>query len=151
LRVEPRPLRSDARLQGVTARDLDNSAKRVSRGRTAFLRARTASPVGNADEDMRCVFSRGVPVDNSARARESAEVRAGREACVARGPFTTYVLGLTHTRRGETSKDIGDAGKVMVRTFRLTAWSFELWDVDCGPRSGGFDVVARRRLGGAAS
>jgi hypothetical protein len=92
---------------------------------------------------MRCVFSRGVPPPDTTIEPDS--VRARRRVCLARGPFTTFVFGRA------ASTDASPAGPVRIRVVRLTASSFEVWDLDLRRGVGGFEVIGTRRLGGVAS
>jgi hypothetical protein len=145
LLVDPRPLRPDASLQGIRERDLDSADEGVVRARTRFLEGRGIRTT-DAAADMRCAFSRGVPPPDSLLRLEPDSIRSRREACLARGVYTTYAFG--HAQPAGTP---ASPGAVRVRAFRITTWSYEVWDVDLRPAPRGFEVIGTRRLGGVAS
>ena len=145
LQVEPRPLRANASLQGIAPRDLDAADAGLVEARRAFL-ARRGIRATDAAADMRCAFSRGVPPPDSLLRLEPDSIRSQRQACLARGPYTTYAFG-----RAQPAGTPGSPRTSRMRVYRITTWSFEVWDVDLRPTSRGFEAVGARRLGGVAS
>jgi hypothetical protein len=145
LQVEPRPLRPDASLQGVRQRDLDGADVGVVHGRTAYL-ARRGIRTTDAAADMRCAFSRGVQPPDSLLRLEPDSIRFHRQACLARGVYTTYAFGMARPASASVP-----AATLRVRVYRITTWSFEVWDIDLRSKRRGFEVIGARRLGGVAS
>jgi hypothetical protein len=145
LLVDPRPLRPGASLQGIRERDIDAADEGVVRARTRFLEGRGIRTT-DAAADMRCAFSRGVPPPDSLLRLEPDSLRSHRQACLARGVYTSYAFGRARPAGTPTS-----SGAVRVRAFRITTWSYEVWDLDLRPAARGFEVTGARRLGGVAS
>jgi hypothetical protein len=144
LQVEPRPLRANASLQGIAQRDLDTDEGLIQ-ARTVFL-TRRGIRATDAAADMRCAFSRGVLPPDSLLRLEPDSIRSHRQACLARGLYTTYAFG-----RAQPAGTPGSLRTLRMRVYRITTWSFEVWDVDLRPNERGYDVIGARRLGGVAS
>jgi hypothetical protein len=148
VRLDPRPLRPDASLQGIRTRDLDATDASVVRARAAFARSRGIATT-DAAEDMTCAFVRGVPPTDSMLQLEPDSIRTRRRSCLARGLYTTYVFGVA---RPAPALPSGDAAPgVVLRAFRLTTSGFEVWDLELRPKEGGYQVAGARRLGGVSS
>jgi hypothetical protein len=149
LRVDPRPLRGDASLTGVHNRDFARDGTAVARARQRFLREHGIAET-DAAADMRCVFSRGVPPTESDLHLEPDSIRVQRATCLRDPVHTTFAFTRAELLGGDQAIRFG-AGAVRIRAYRLTTWSFELWDLYLAPNSGAWNVVDSRRLVGVAS
>ena len=149
LRVDPRPLRAGANPTGVLARDFAADGIAVARARRRFLRERGIAET-NAAADMRCAFSRGLPPTDSLLRLEPDSIKAQRATCRQDPIHTTFAFTRAELLGDEKASRFG-TGAVRLRVYRLTTWSFELWDLFLAPRSGAWTVVDSRRLVGVAS
>lgn len=148
IRMDPRPLRPDARLQGITTRDLAVTDESVVRARTEFARSRGIATT-DAAADMSCAFARGVPPPDSMLRLEPDSIRTRRQACLARGLYTTYVFGVARPARAPSSDG---TPRVVLRAVRMTTSGFDVWDLEMRPNErGGYEVAGARRLGGVSS
>jgi hypothetical protein len=134
IRVDPRPLRPEARLSTVQESDLIAPAEAVVRVRMSVMErhgwGRTSAP-----EDWGCVFSEGLP---PARAQETPvpdSVRAQREACRQRGRYESLVFGLP-----QQGTDSTHPGRWRIRTMRMLSYGFEVVDLFLED-DGGWHVV----------
>lgn len=104
VRVDPRPLRAEAKLHSVGEADLLSTDSTTIRLRTGVLLA-LHIPLTDATADWRCVFAAGLrgpgpgerggsdPIWEQIRAAEPDSLRSRREACLRRDPYTSLVLG----------------------------------------------------------
>lgn len=79
---------------------------------------------------------------------EPDSIRTRRQACLARGLYTTYVFGVARPASAPSSDE---APRVVLRVFRMTTWGFEVWDLELRPHERRYEVAAARRLGGVSS
>jgi hypothetical protein len=149
MRVDPRPLRTDAKLTGVFARDFDVDGTAVARVRRRFLREH-GIPEADAAADMRCVFSRGMPRSDSISNPAPDSLKAQRAACLLVGPYTTFVFTRAEIPEGEQAVRFG-TGAVRLLAYRLTTWSFEVWILYLQPSAGSWRVADSRRVVAVAS
>lgn len=149
VRVDPRPLRPDASLTGVHARDFAADGIAVARARRRFLREHGIAET-DAAADMRCVFSRGLPRSDSVSNPVPDSIKAPRAACLRVPVYTTFVFSRAEPSEGDQAVRYG-TGAVRLRAYRLTTWSFEVWDLYLQPGSAGWRVADSRRLTGVAS
>lgn len=133
VRVDPRPLRPEARLSSVQESDLIASAEEVVRMRMSVMESHGWGPT-DAAEDWKCVFSEGLlpardhPVPDS--------VRAQREACRRRGRHESLVFGLP-----QQGTDPVHRGRWRIRTMRMLPYGFEVADLFLEDAGGGWRVV----------
>ena len=149
VRVDPRPLRMDASLTGVHDSDFATDGTAVALSRSRFLRERGIDET-DAVAEMRCVFSRGVQLPDSVLRLEPDSIRERRARCLQAAVHTTFAFTRAEGLQGEQAARFG-GGAVHLRAYRLTSWSFEVWDLYLQPRSAGWMVADSRRLAGVAS
>lgn len=148
LLFDPRPLRPGAEPWGTSPGSVDPGD-----GATVRFRGRAARERGialtDAVRDHDCAFVRGAQVPERILNAMPDSARRKREECLARGLFTTVVLGNPLPLQGEEAQAYPSAWKV--RAFRQTTSSFEAWDVYLGARSGGWQVLGTKRIFGIQS
>jgi hypothetical protein len=121
IRVDPRPLRPEARLSTVQENDLIEPAEEVVRMRMSVMESRRWGRT-DAAEDWKCVFSEGIPPARDHPVPDS--VRAQREACRQRGRYESLVLGLP-----QHGTDPVHPGRWRIRTMRILPYGFEVVDL----------------------
>lgn len=133
IRVDPRPLRTEARLSTVQESDLIASAEEVIRMRVAVMESHGWGRT-SAAEDWGCVFSGGLPPARAHPVPDS--VRAQREACRQRGRYESLVFGLP-----QHGTDTVHPGRWRIRTMRMLSYGFEVVDLFLEDDGGVWRVV----------
>jgi hypothetical protein len=123
---DPRPIRRGADVvSGVDSTDFESDtaliASRVGSARVASLR------ISDILADKRCTFSVGVAAPPGLA---SAEAIRRQNECLARGPFSTFVLGAVHV--GADSRRTPP-----VRTAVYTESGYQVWDLVFARSAGG--------------
>lgn len=123
VRVDPRPLRPEARLYSVSAGDLLPVAPEILQMRAAVVQE-GGWPVADAVADWGCVFAEGLPLARPPATEGVDTLRVRREACRSRGRFESLILGLP---QGGTDAD--HPHRWRIRTMRLMLHGFEVVDL----------------------
>ena len=101
LRVDPRPLKAEARLHSVSESDILLTDSTTIRLRATALAAQ-GIPSADAAADWRCVFATGLrpppgqgndPIWEQMRAAEPDSLRKHREACRSNGEYVSLAFG----------------------------------------------------------
>ena len=136
VRVDPRPLRPEARLSSVRESDLLTAEAEIIRIRTRVVESGGWS-LANAVEDWGCVLSQGVPPARPPQRAESDSLRMHREACRQRGQFESLVFGLP-----QPVADPAHPERWRIRAMRMLPSGYEVVDLFLEQRaSGDWQVV----------
>lgn len=143
VRVDPRPLRPEARLYSVTHADLLVGQPDVVRMRTVV--AETAGwAVADAVTDWTCVFAEGYPPARPPAGAAADSIRVHREACRRNGRYQSLIFGLPQPGP--------EPGRWRLRTMRMLLHGFEGMDLHLERgASGAWNVVAVEDRTGAFS
>lgn len=143
LRVDPRPLRPEARLHSVTERDLLPGTPEIVRMRTAVLE-REGWDAADAVADWKCVFAEGYPPARPPASEPADSMRLRHEECRRNGRFQSLILGIP-----QAGTDPGHPHRWRIRTMRMLLHGYEGVDLFLErSASGDWNVVdARDRTG----
>ena len=147
VRVDPRPLRPEARLYSVSTGDLLPVAPEILQMRAAVVQE-GGWRLADAVADWGCVFAEGLPPARPPSTEGVDSLRLRREACRSRGRFESLILGLP---QGET--DPAHPHRWRVQTMRLMLHGFEVVDLylELDAASGEWSVVDARVRSGVRS
>lgn len=123
VRVDPRPLRPEARLSSVRQSDLITSEAEIIRIRTRVVESGGWS-LANAVEDWGCVLSQGVPPARPPQSAEADSLRLHREACRQRGQFESLIFGLP-----QPASDTAHGARWRIRAMRMLPSGYEVVDL----------------------
>lgn len=138
---DPRPIRQGADVvSGVDSTDFESDtaliASRIRSARVASLR------ISDILADRRCTFSVGVAAPP---ALASAEAVRRQNECLARGPFSTFVLAAVHVGANASRTP-------PVRAAVYTESGYQVWDlVFARPAGGTWRVEQAKRVFAIAS
>jgi hypothetical protein len=146
VRVDPRPLRPEARLYSVTEPDLLTGTPEIVRMRRRVLQ--TAGWVeANAAADWTCVFAEGYPPARPPTNEPSDSASLTREECRRKGRFQSLVFGVP-----EAGTDPAHPHRWRIRAMRMLLHGFEGMDLYLEQRaSGEWSVVEVRERTGVFS
>jgi hypothetical protein len=145
VRVDPRPLRPEARLNSISESDIlaaDSATMRLRTGVLATLRI----PLSDATADWRCVFATGVYPGRGGSTPnwatpEPDSVRVSREACAQQGPYTSLAFGLP-----QAGTDPDHPQLWRIRAMRMMLHGWEIVDLFLEPGSNGTWEVVRQQV-----
>lgn len=140
IRVDPRPLRPEARLNSVTDEDLLAGEAETIRMRTRVLEG-DGWAVARAPEDWGCVLSQGVAPGQPAQAAAPDTLRARRDACREKGAYESLVFGLP-----QPGTDPDHPERWRVRTVRMLPYGYEVVDLFLEHRPSGDWMVVDARV-----
>lgn len=144
VRVDPRPLRPESRLNSVSEGDLLPDAAEAIRLRTAVAE-REGWQLTNAVADWDCVFAEGLPPARPVELSDS--IRRHREACREGGQRESLVFGLP-----QAGTDPEHPQRWSIRSMRMLLYGFEVVDLYLEPRpNGAWEVVEKRVRSGVFS
>lgn len=155
VRVDPRPLKAEARLHSVTEADLVLGDSATIRLRTATLIARGIRRA-DATADWKCVFATGLrpppgrgndPIWEQIRAAEPDSVRRNREACRKNGEYVSLAFGPP-----QTGTQPEHPRRWRLRAMRMMLHGWEVIDLFLEPNAQGqWEVVHVQERVGAFS
>lgn len=135
LRIDPRPVRYDANLNGIDADDFVAAPVDRSGPLNAVLRERGVE-AADAIRDWRCVFTVGPPTFPGDTLRHKDRPECGRRA------YISVVLSVPEKMPGTVAR----GGLVRVRALTMTLSSYAIWNFELSPDgSGGWKVEGVHR------
>jgi hypothetical protein len=148
IRVDPRPLRPEARLHSISDRDLLLPVDpEIVRMRADAIQA-AGWPAADAVADWRCVFAEGLPPARPPDPNPADTLQARREACRGGGRYVSLILGLP-----QAGTDPAHPGRWRIRTMRMLLHGYEVVDLYLEPSAspGDWTIAEVRVRAGAFS